>query len=112
MLNLKQSVNCWPSEEFQRILKKEVESLQCGSLPLEKGLSQGGMVDDSNITATILSVNDSGSKIKTKLGIFFTEIVICCGCGDDPMPVNAYCELVGVLDKKTADVVFHSCEGS
>jgi len=112
MLKLKQLIHHWPSGDFQRILKREIESLAPGSLPLHKGVSQGGMVDDSDISITVLNVHDTDTRIEAKLGVFFTEVVICCGCGDDPMPINAYCELLCTLDKKSAEMVFQVHKGN
>ena len=44
--------------------------------------------------------------IEGSVGVFFTEIVINCGCGDEPMPTNAYCELQLSIDKNTVAVRF------
>jgi len=100
------SLRDWNTDVFSRTLKHELEHLPAGTLPLEKCVAQGGMVDDNNITATILSFNENKTAIQAKAGIFFTEIVINCGCGDDPMPTNAYCEIQISLDKTTAEAEF------
>ena len=110
MPKFQQALCKWPSDDFKQSLKNELETLEAGVLPLEKGVSQGGMVDDSNITVTVLNVRDSGIAIEAKLGVFFTEVVICCGCGDDPMPVNAYCEMQCLINKDTADAEFQVLE--
>lgn len=93
----------WPSDSFKQILKSEIENLKTGALPLENGISQGGLIDDSNITATILSTSDNPSVIKTKAGIFFTEIVGGCNCHDDPIEINTYCEIIININKTTAN---------
>jgi len=111
MPKLQRALRDWPSDNFKQTLKNEIEAFERGVLPLEKGVSQGGMVDDSHVTVTVLNVQDSGTVIEAKLGIFFTEIVICCGCGDDPMPVNAYCEMQCLVNKETADVEFNVLKG-
>ncbi len=107
MPKLANSLHDWNTDVFSRTLKHELEHLPSGSLPLERGVSQGGMIDDSNITATILNFSDNDKMIQAKVGIFFTEIVINCGCGDDPMPTNAYCEMRITIDKTTAKTEFN-----
>jgi len=107
MPKLANSLHDWNTDVFSRTLKHELEHLPAGTLPLEKGVAQAGMVDDSNITATILNFSDNDKMIQAKVGIFFTEIVINCGCGDDPMPTNAYCEMRITIDKTTAKTEFN-----
>ena len=84
----------------------ELEQLASGSLPLEKAVTQGGYVDDSHITATVLHADADAGAIHARAGIFFTEIVINCGCGDDPMETNAYCEMRIRVDKTTGQADF------
>ena len=101
-----QCLHDWDTDTFSQTLKYELEHLPSGSLPLEKGTAQGGMVDDSHITATILSFNENATAIQARAGIFFTEILINCGCGYDPMPINTYCEMQIIIDKTTAETAF------
>lgn len=105
MLKFPQSLQHYPSDNFKRVLKDEIEASDKKLLSLEKGTNQGGYVSDEAITATVLRVFDQGETIQAEVGIFFTEIVICCGCGDDPMPANAYCEMLFEISKDNAEVV-------
>ncbi len=100
------AIQQWRSGAFEKALKNELENTQSHALPLEKGTSQGGYVDDSNISVTVLNHEDRENKIQVKVGIFFTEVITGCGCGDDPMPVNAYCEMLISIDKMTAEAIF------
>jgi len=93
----------WTTDSFKRTLKNEIENMKTGSLPLEHGILQGGRIDDSNITATILNSTENSSVIKTRAGIFFTEVVGGCNCNDDPIEINAYCEIRISIDKTTAN---------
>ena len=102
IMNLSGSRRDWNTDAFSRTLKQELENLGSGVLPVEQATSQGGYVDDSDITATVLGVAEEDAAIVARVGIFFTEIVINCGCGDDPMPVNAYCEMRIAIDKTDA----------
>jgi len=103
MIKFSHSVEHYPCEEFSAILKAEIEQCDRKKLPLEKGTAQGGYVGDEPITATVLSVTDQAGRIHAHVGIFFTEIVICCGCGDDPMPANAYCEMDFEIDRQSGE---------
>lgn len=102
MIQLPTSSRVWSEESFARTLKQELENLPQGSLPLARATTQGGYVDDANICCSILSFESRGTTIRAKVGVFFTEIVIGCGCGDDPFEQNAYCEMMVEIDKHTA----------
>lgn len=106
MTTLANTLKTWQTDAFAQTLKREITALPSGSLPLDKALNEGGYVDDSNLEISILSTSDNHSAILIKAGVFFSEIVICCGCGDDPMPKNVYCEILISIDKKTAGTVF------
>ena len=86
---------------LEKTLKHELENLPAGTLPLEKGTSRGGFVDDSDISVTVITVKQAENSMQAKVGVFFTEIIVGCGCGDDPMPENAYCEMLISIDRTT-----------
>ncbi|MBT8130453.1 MAG: glucosamine--fructose-6-phosphate aminotransferase [Gammaproteobacteria bacterium] len=88
---------------FEKILKRELEALPAGTLPLHRGTSRGGYVDDSDISTTVIHVEQGEHRVLCKVGIFFTEIIAGCSCGDDPFTENAYCELMVSIDKTTAE---------
>jgi hypothetical protein len=104
MTQFVKSLKEWNSDTFKQSLKHEIENLDAGTLPLEHGISQGGNIDDNNITATVLNVTDETSIINSKIGIFFTEVVGGCNCNDDPVEINAYCEIIIIIDKSTANI--------
>jgi hypothetical protein len=91
---------------FEKALKHELENLPAGTLPLEKGTSQGGFVDDSDISVTVIHIGQNDNSIQAKVGVFFTEIIVGCGCGDDPISENAYCEMLISIDKTTSAARF------
>ncbi|WP_241086984.1 glucosamine--fructose-6-phosphate aminotransferase [Candidatus Vondammii sp. HM_W22] len=100
------SLTNWGSDSFSRVLKSEIENLETSVLPLHKGTTQGGLVDDSNISATIINFAEEEGYIRAKVGIFFNEIIGGCSCGDDPLSENAYCEIQVSIDKVTAEANF------
>jgi hypothetical protein len=93
----------WPTDTFTHTRKLEIEQLESGLLPLQQGVAQGGYVDDSLLAATVLNVSDDARAIHARVGIFFSEIVAGCSCGDEPMATHAYCELRFSIDKATAE---------
>jgi len=94
------------SSLFEKALKRELENLPAGTLPLEQGTSRGGFVDDSDISVTVIHAKQNESSIQAKVGVFFTEIIVGCSCGDDPIAENAYCELLICIDKTTSEAEF------
>jgi len=106
MPTLPHSLQQWQSGAFENTLKSELENAKSFSLPLEKATSQGGYIDDSDISVTVIRHKARGNSIQAKVGIFFTEIIVGCSCGDDPLPVNAYCEMLISIDRNTAEAEF------
>ena len=99
------------SESFTRSLKNYIEDLPSNTLPLNQRTTQGGIVDDSNISASILSVSNTDDFIQAKTGVFFTEIVGGCSCGDDPVSLNVYCEIIVFFNKHTGELQFSVFDG-
>jgi hypothetical protein len=91
---------------FEKALKHELENQPAGTLPLEKGTNRGGFVDDSDISVSVINVKQHENSIQARVGVFFTEIIAGCGCGDDPMPENAYCEMLISIDTTTCAAGF------
>lgn len=106
MLKLRGALQKYRSGSFGKVLKRELESLPNGSLPLEKCTSRCGIVDDSHISVTVINTRQYESCIQAKIGVFFTEIVAGCVCGDDPTPENAYCEMLIRIDQATGEAKF------
>jgi len=106
MKRLPNSRKHWQSAGFEQALKTELEGLRAGTLPLEQATSRGGIVDDSDISVTVIEAIESGRSIQARAGVFFTEIVGGCSCGDDPVAENAYCEILIHIDKTTAEAEF------
>ena len=106
MHTLKKSLAQWGTKQFSKTLKQELESLAKGVLPLESATTQGGLVDDSNISALINHFSENDTSIQTKVGIFFNEVVAGCNCDDDPVADNTYCEILESIDKISAATEF------
>lgn len=100
-IELAGSLAAWPREDFVAVIKQELLS-KTADLPLHKGVAQGGMVDAGNMDLTVTKAVDRGDRIQVWCGVFFTEIVGGCSCGDDPAAQHAYCEMEILIDKATA----------
>jgi hypothetical protein len=100
------SLAAWGTDAFAAVLKRELETLRASTLPLEAGMSLDGHVEDALVVATVLSARDAPHSICARAGIFFSEVLGGCSCGDDPTSQPAYCELEVVIDKATARVSF------
>ncbi len=101
-----QTLNSWNTPHCKPILKRELEGLEAGALPLHLGTTQGGVVDDSPITVTVFGMSENGISVRASVGVFFSEIVGGCSCGDEPLAEPAYCRLLVTIDKGSAEVSF------
>ena len=63
------------------------------------------MIDDNNISASVLGVEQTADHLTARVGVFFTEIVGGCNCNDDPAEANAYCVIEVRIDRATGIAV-------
>jgi len=106
MVRLTESLIAWGTPGFNDVLKKEIEQLGAGQLPLQQGLSAGSYAIDVQHKAMIIGVSETAVSIRVKAGIFYSGIIAGCSCADDPTPVNKeneYCVVQLDIDKNTAD---------
>jgi hypothetical protein len=91
----------WDTPAFQAELKRELES-RAAALPLQQGVAHGGVADASNLAVSVFSAREDDAAIHAEVGVFFSEIVAGCSCGDDPMDLHAYCVMRVSIDKASA----------
>jgi hypothetical protein len=101
----------WGSEHFAATLKREILALGPSDLLLHRVTTQGGLVDGAGIDATILDTTEDDGALVVRVGIFFTEVVGGCSCGDEPASSQAYCEVQLRIDKDTAEAHIGLPEG-
>ncbi|MFK5892405.1 MAG: glucosamine--fructose-6-phosphate aminotransferase [Pseudomonadota bacterium] len=106
MGQLPKSLNAFGSSRFNQIVKQELATFKSAEFPLHQATTQGGLVDDKQISVSVLSSIEKEKDIQVKLSVFFDEIVGGCSCGDPPMQVNNYCELLLAINKETAQATF------
>ena len=106
MPKFSKALHAWASPLFNKILKQEIIDLDAGILPLAQATTQAGFVDETDIDCTIIKSSENKQSIMIHVAVFFSETVINCGCGDEPMTINAYAEIRLILDKQTATVTF------
>jgi len=106
MTQLTQSLRQWGQPDFEQALKKELQQLDTNQLPLQQAVTEGGLVEDSPIEATIIRSEDNDTHIKVKAGIFFTEMVPSCSCGDEPQTKPVYCNINIKINKYSGETAF------
>ena len=100
------------TKEFSTQLKRAIESLDAGHLPLHRCVNQGGQVDASDMAVTVLDVSEVQHAIHARVGVFFTEVVGGCSCGDEPFEQPVYCELGVTIDRQSGEAVFNVIESA
>jgi hypothetical protein len=85
------SVGALGTPAFAEVLIGELLALPDGVLPVEG--EQGGLIDPASLGVILLSSRADADRIEVGVGVFFTEIVGGCSCGDEPFGVNGYKEL-------------------
>jgi hypothetical protein len=103
MINLRGSVSRYGASDFAATLSRELAALPEGSLPIIG--EQGGLIDPASIGVTLLSAHADAGLIEVVIGVFFTESVGGCSCGDDPFSVAGYEELCLRIDRSDGAAV-------
>ncbi len=106
MIKLPKSNKAWSTAEFETVLKKEIESLDENTLPLQQGLSQTSRVSEDNFSVIVLHTATDNGVIQVKAGIFYSGIIAGCSCADDPTPtysITEYCEIQFDIDRATSE---------
>jgi hypothetical protein len=106
MIELRASLGAWGTDAFPSTLKREIEALPAGSLPLDRAACHGGRVDDGPVVATVIGAVDAGTHLEARVGVFFGEVIAGCSCGDEPFTQPGYCEIEVCIDKTTAAAGF------
>lgn len=106
-IKLPDSVAGWHTEDFSTTLNREIRSLPSGALPLQSRGMQNGLVDEASLSLVILQREETETNLKIKAGVFFSEIIGGCSCGDEPTAENAYSEVWIEICKATAEANFH-----
>jgi len=101
MLKLPHTIAQHDFDTLFRTLKRELESGGGASLPLEQGTSEGGYSDAADLQVTVLGIDQDDQMLYARIGVFFTEIVANCSCGDEPVHTPAYCRMQLSIDRTT-----------
>jgi len=106
MTRLVKSLQAWNTRAFAGALKAEILDQGAGTLPLQECTSLGGRIDGDALDITVLGMSENAAEIAVRLGVFLTEIMGGCSCGDDPVESNTWCVLRVRIDKATAAACF------
>jgi len=75
MIELHDTLHAWGTDLFAPTLKREIEALAPGSLPLDRATAHGGRVDDGAVVATVTAAADAGTHLEARVGVFFSEVI-------------------------------------
>lgn len=106
MIRLIQARDAWGTPGFADALKKELEQLDAGALPLQQGLSTSSHALGTHLRVLIHAICEEAGFIRARAGIFYSGIIAGCSCADDPTPVdeqNEYCDVRVDIDKQTGE---------
>jgi hypothetical protein len=108
-IHLDTALNAWGRDDFQDLLRREIERLPHHLLPLQQALRHSSQVSDEPFQAMILRVEETDDHIRARASLFYSGIIAGCSCADDPTPLDTIPEncLVEVrLDKRDAKAQF------
>ena len=106
MIQLLSALKAWGTPGFSDILKRSIEQLDVGSLPLQQCLTRSDFTTGTNRKVEVLNVSDDAGVIRAKTGIFYSGMIANSHCEDDPArneEVGEYCEMEFDIDKRTAE---------
>ena len=75
---------------FADRLRDALSTLPPGILPLAQACTQGGLVDETGRSLSVLGTQHSSGQWVARVGVFFTERVGGCNCHDDPAESTVY----------------------
>ena len=101
MLHLPGALRTWGTTDFPTALNAELRA-RASDLPLDAAATPGSHVEDGTVTITLLACTEQPDRVCVMVGVFFSETVASCGCGDEPFSQPAYCELRIAIDRATA----------
>jgi len=104
-IDLRYCLEAQDASGLARRLADAFRKLPTGVLPLQHGCDQGGLIDDHDISASVLRIEQTADHITARVGVFFIEIVGGCNCNDDPLEANAYCVIEARIDRATGIAV-------
>ncbi|NCA71141.1 MAG: hypothetical protein EOM91_13760 [Sphingobacteriia bacterium] len=102
-LALPESARRFGTPELAATLAREISAWPPDRLPLHG--AQGGLIEPGSIGVTVLSCTPNGQRIDLLVGVFFTEVVGGCSCGEEPFAVPGYQEWGLGLDRATGAVL-------
>lgn len=106
MTRLSRARDSWAGADFATVLRDELQALGGDGLPLHLGVNEGGMVDASRVQVTVIRSAADPAEIRATVGLFFTEVVGGCSCGDEPEAKPVYCEMQLHIDRGSAETRF------
>ena len=108
-MKLDKAVRAWGTPNFQEVLKDEIEQCAVDELPLSQALRYGNYVADERPAVMLHRVEQRGSFIVARIGLFFAGIDAGSCCANDPTPVqprHEYCVIQLEIEHDTGETKF------
>jgi len=105
MAELHDALRAWGTEGFAPLLKRAIEGLAPGTLPLDRRLPTGAGRRPGNHRDGHRRDRCRDAR-RREGGVFFAEVIAGCSCGDEPFDQPGFCELEVRIDKATGTAVF------
>ena len=105
-MKLDKTVAAWGTPKFQEVLKDEIEQRAVDELPLSHALRYGNYVADERPAVMLHRVEQRGSFIVARIGLFFAGIDAGSCCANDPTPVqphHEYCVVQLEIEYETGE---------
>jgi hypothetical protein len=100
-MRLPQSLATWGTAGFAAVFKAELEAIPAAALGLQQA-ADWPLQNEVPVQVSLLSAKTEGFVIQMCVGVFFTETIAGCACGDAPLERQAYAELDVFIDCATA----------
>jgi hypothetical protein len=113
MFQLAESLQAWSTDNFELILKKELEHIDVNEFPLQNSLLHSSVASTEGLKFILINAVEETGEIRVKVGIFYSGIIAGCNCADDPTPVEPiqeYCEIELSIDKASANTSIKPAE--
>ncbi|MFO8024251.1 hypothetical protein [Thiohalophilus sp.] len=105
MLKLLHTIEQHDPDALIRTLKRELESGVGVNLPLDRATSESGYPDAIDLQVSVLGIEQDDRMLHARIGVFFTEIIANCSCGDEPLHKPAFCRMQLSIDRCTGAAV-------
>lgn len=104
MLAFPETARCFGTPAFHAAFQRDIATWAKSVHGLSFLAEQGGQVPPQSIAVTLLAHEADTDRITLRAGVFFTELVGGCSCGDEPFETPGYRELTLSIERGSGAV--------